>query len=680
MAANGLTLDDLQIKIKAQTSEAVKSIKKLGKAIEELGNIKTPNLDDVIHKIEELQGKTSKAANNVARSFRVISSSVRRASRSVVDFTNDTDRLKSTQVNSWRLSDSLKDSFSIVGNALKSVRERFSDLVGSFKRIAFYRMIRAAIKGVTQALKEGVQMLIEWDRVYGNNTSLAAQTADTIAAKWREVKKSLGAAAMPIIQIFQPALMSLMQTVINVANTINQTLRAFQGYSTYIKATDKGFKSATASAKALKNVLFGFDELNVLPSDNGAGEEASVGAIDFEEVDIESKIASVGKRVLDGLKAVFDDLKIAFAGVWDVIAGKFKVVLGLLAGDWETVWEGLKQYITGWGEIVAGIMQAIIGIGRRLLEPVFMWVHDHVFKPISEFIVAIPHVVSDKIQITKDFVIDTFNSIGDWFGNTFVPFLIGLPNLIWEALKAGALAVIAFLMVVWERLKNWMHTNVVEPISNFFTSAWENIKQGASNVWDIIVKIFSKLAEVFGKIFSKAWEVVLDVFSTGGRVFNGIKEGIVSAFTAVVNAIIRGINSVVAVPFNAINNALVKIRDIEILGFTPFKNLLHTIGVPQIPLLAGGGFVPNVGSLFMAGEAGAELVMHAPNGTEVLNGNQVEQAMRSANVEVINAIYAMATTLVNAVNNKDFDVYLDAQKVGQSVSQYQLNYARQYGG
>ena len=70
---------------------------------------------------------------------------------------------------------------------------------------------------------------------------------------------------------------------------------------------------------------------------------------------------------------------------------------------------------------------------------------------------------------------------------------------------------------------------------------------------------------------------------------------------------------------------------------------------------------------------------HAPGGTEVMNGNQVEQAMTNANVEVINAIYAMANMVVGAVNNKNFDIYMDAQKVGKSVSQYQLNYARAMG-
>ena len=46
----------------------------------------------------------------------------------------------------------------------------------------------------------------------------------------------------------------------------------------------------------------------------------------------------------------------------------------------------------------------------------------------------------------------------------------------------------------------------------------------------------------------------------------------------------------VSIPFNGINNALRKIRGIDILGYKPF-DWISTIGVPQIPELAEGGWV-----------------------------------------------------------------------------------------
>ena len=88
-----------------------------------------------------------------------------------------------------------------ISDSISRVTKKIKTLTSSIARIAFYRLIRSAIRGITSAIREGVNALIDWDREWGNNTSHAAETADTIAAKWGEVKKSFGAAAMPLIQL-----------------------------------------------------------------------------------------------------------------------------------------------------------------------------------------------------------------------------------------------------------------------------------------------------------------------------------------------------------------------------------------------------------------------------------------------------------------------------------------------
>lgn len=113
----------------------------------------------------------------------------------------------------------------------------------------------------------------------------------------------------------------------------------------------------------------------------------------------------------------------------------------------------------------------------------------------------------------------------------------------------------------------------------------------AGEAWEGIKSVFGNVADFFGDVFSKAWERVKAVFSTGGKIFDGIKEGIVSAFTATVNAIIRGINKVVTVPFESINDILDKLQGIEVLGISPFEGLVSRISIPQIPELAYGGIL-----------------------------------------------------------------------------------------
>lgn len=146
---------------------------------------------------------------------------------------------------------------------------------------------------------------------------------------------------------------------------------------------------------------------------------------------------------------------------------------------------------------------------------------------------------------------------------------------------------------------------------------WDGFKNGAIAAWDGVKSVFSTVANFFKTVFTNAWTAVKNVFSTGGRIFDGIKEGIVTAFKAIVNAIIGGINKVIAIPFNTINSVLNGIRNINILGVTPFT-WVGTINVPQIPKLAKGGIIAQP-TMAVVGERGKEAVMPLENNLEWLD-------------------------------------------------------------
>ena len=166
----------------------------------------------------------------------------------------------------------------------------------------------------------------------------------------------------------------------------------------------------------------------------------------------------------------------------------------------------------------------------------------------------------------------------------FRNFWIGL----WDGIKNAAKAVADWFKNAWGAVVDWFK-NAWAKID--LSGTWNKLKKGASDAWNGIKSVFSKVGSFFSDTFSKAWTKVKNIFSTGGKIFDGIKDGIVSAFKNIVNAIIRGINKVVAVPFNAINKVLGKLRNISIAGAEPFKNLISEINVPKIPELFRGGIL-----------------------------------------------------------------------------------------
>ena len=158
----------------------------------------------------------------------------------------------------------------------------------------------------------------------------------------------------------------------------------------------------------------------------------------------------------------------------------------------------------------------------------------------------------------------------------------------WDKIKAAGAAAWDWIKNAWNKAGEWF-SNIGKSISDAFSNAWKKAKQGAADAWQGVKNTFSKVGSFFGDTFSKAWQKVKDIFSTGGKIFDGIKDGIATAFKNIVNKIIRGINKVVSIPFNAINKTLGKIRDVDIAGISPFKNLISEISVPEIPELEYGG-------------------------------------------------------------------------------------------
>lgn len=98
----------------------------------------------------------------------------------------------------------------------------------------------------------------------------------------------------------------------------------------------------------------------------------------------------------------------------------------------------------------------------------------------------------------------------------------------------------------------------------------------------------------------------------------------------------------------------------------------HGNGSFTITPYALGGF-PDAGQLFMAGEAGPEMVGRIGSRTAVANNDQIvsgiAEGVSSANVSVVSAIYQ----LIDVLERKNFDVNISDAEIGRSYDRYTVN-------
>ena len=274
--------------------------------------------------------------------------------------------------------------------------------------------------------------------------------------------------------------------------------------------------------------------------------------------------------LLEGIISIVGEIGIA---IWDILSGFFIALGEWFGGLWESIKTIFAPVVEWFGNLFSTIWESIVSV----FSVVGTWVYDNIIAPVANFFTELWNSIVNAFHTVIDPWIEIVKRIATIiYDNVIVPikdFFVNLWNDIVGVFSAAA---------------SWFTTNISEPIKNIFTGIWDKLKSGASSAWNGIKNVFGSVADWFKNIFSKAWQAVKNVFSTGGKVFEGIKDGIVKAFKTVVNAIIRGINKVIKVPFDGINWALNKIKSIEIVGIKPF-NWISTINTPQIPELEKGG-------------------------------------------------------------------------------------------
>lgn len=255
------------------------SIREINRAAKDAGKIpETPGGgnglptagDDIV------DGESSGALDETAKKAEETQQSVSKATLAVRAFR---DSLRGLGKGAVSIGKSLGKR--MLGNFTKDIKSAVStmgNLFSSFKRIAMYRALRTAIKGITQGFAEGVKHLYAWADLVGNNFK---QSMDSLSTSMNYMKNSLGAMVSPIIDALAPAVDILVDKFVDLINVVNQFLATITGASSWRRAVkeqkeyaDETDKAAGAQ-KRLNHQLMAFDELNNItvnqPSSRGSG-------------------------------------------------------------------------------------------------------------------------------------------------------------------------------------------------------------------------------------------------------------------------------------------------------------------------------------------------------------------------------------------------------------------------
>ena len=311
----------------------------------------------------------------------------------------------------------------------------------------------------------------------------------------------------------------------------------------------------------------------------------------------------------EAIKSVTSDVVTAigefFSGLWEGIKTIWSTV-----STWfnDNVIQPLVGFFSGLWSTVSGFFSSLWSDIVTIFTPAITW-FSKLFTSIKNTLKSIINVIVGLLKGCWAAICRVFEVAGNWFNKHVIQPVSKFFSGMWNKISSGAKNVWGSIKGTFTAVSGWFNKHVIQPVSKFFSGMWNKLKTGASGAWSGIKSVFSSVTTWFRDKFSAAWTAVKNVFSTGGKIFDGIKDGITAAFKKVVNAIIRGINKVIAMPFNSINKVLDKIRNIEFLGVSPFKGLFGDISIPKIPELAGGIGKAEKGKQYLLEGNGDEMVL-----------------------------------------------------------------------
>jgi hypothetical protein len=528
-----------------------------------------------------------------------------------------------------------------------------------------------------------------------------------------DVKEEIGKGITPVVQRLLPWLNAIAARLMQAAQYFSAFMQAFFGKKVAQNeqalnslggaASAAGKKIEEAGKKARKG-LAGFDEINIIGSniqptsgtpDIGGAFMQSLELPDLDTEEVPAKVQAMVDRIkntLGGLQRSTKNITSSIGRHFAGVPGAIKPMGDALRAHWENTLIPMGKFIIG--DFIAPIASAwsnqflpVIGpLTSRVLKELgdlLGWVAGlinrlwlDVTKPLLEqFRMVAIDVIQIVAQVWQDYGQTIVNNLFEAMAK-----LRGIVNQVLDFVLPLVLYLLETVTGLWDSHLKGM----VRELGNFIGK----LVSGALEIYNkVILPLISWLIDVLAPGFTDTFKLVTSVLSSvigavsdvvkgilralGGLIdfivgvftgdwrrawrgvtdfFGGIWDGLVGIVKGVINIIIDAVNSMI----RGLNRISFDVPG-WVAKLTGAKAGKWGINIPLIPKLAEGGIL-SAGQLFIAREAGPELVGGFGGKTGVMNNEQIVQAVSQGVYRAMLA--ALGQTKSDGNGNLILQIYL----------------------
>ena len=447
-----------------------------------------------------------------------------------------------------------------------------------------------------------------------------------------------------------------------------------------IRFVATGIRETSENIKGLKEVLepivewiggvaitiidsFGeaFDKLSAMLEGKGGNIRKTIEGIGTIISVVWNGIKPILKAVVSLMKWVFeivtDDLIATGGLIIDTVAGIVEFIAGVFTGDWERAWDGVCMIFAGvWDYIKQVVINAwentvlyfttMYNFIVTLFTPLATWFDEKVIQPIVNFFAPMVEWISTFFEGCWILIQATWKGASTWFKNTVVDPIVNAFSPISESIRGYFSALWEGIKADWSGAVTWFDETVIQPLTSAFNICKDKIQE----------------------VFKALWQgVKVDVVTAMNWVIEKIEQAI-NWVIGGINGLISAFNQLVEVAAEALNQSWSGLSYVQEVSISRIA----------IPTYAEGGF-PEHGQMFIAREAGAEMVGNIGRRTAVANNDQIVGGIASGVAEANeeqNALLREQNSLLRALLDKDSGVYLDGKRLSNSVEKYQRERGR----
>lgn len=375
-----------------------------------------------------------------------------------------------------------------------------------------------------------------------------------------------------------------------------------------------------------------------------------------------------GATLKEAMVAVFGATATAVTGIVSIISGAL-VAIGSFISMLKDGFSWLKEIL-----MVVGI--ALVAVGAIILGAPAL---------VAGVVAAIVAAVATLVIVIKDnwqAICDFFASVWEWIKES-VTYNLNLVKTLWNTAWTS---IKTFFVNLWNsivesvtyniNLVKTVITNIVNAISTWWTNTWTFIKTTAVNIWNSILNtintiittvrnIITNVVNSIVTIWTNSWNTVRSVVENVWNGIWGFIKNIINSIIGGINGMIRGIVNGINAVIGVLNNVSFDVPDwVPGMGGNKFGFNLSQVTAPQIPKLAQGGVIPP-NKEFMA------ILGDQKNGTNIEAPlDTIKQAVAEELAEYIDAMMTGFQAVVDAVNEKDFDVAIGDNAIGKAAERY----------